>query len=63
VAEFNRYGPMTISIDSATAGGFRVGGVFRIGDSSSFAHAIADAHNLRVIEHGSDIVITDHRTD
>jgi transmembrane sensor len=62
-AEFNRYGPMTISIDSPTARDLRVGGVFRIGDSSSFAHAMADAHHLRIIEHGHEIVLTDRQAD
>jgi transmembrane sensor len=62
-AEFSRYGPTSITIDSATAGKLRVGGVFRIGDSSSFAHAMADAHQLRLIEHGHEIVLTDRHDD
>jgi transmembrane sensor len=62
-AEFNRYGPMAITIDSATAGSLRVGGVFRIGDSSSFAHAMADTYHLRVIERGRQIVLTDRQAD
>jgi transmembrane sensor len=62
-AEFNRYGPMTITIESATAATRRVGGVFRIGDSSSFARAMADAYHLQMIEHGREIVLTDRRAD
>jgi transmembrane sensor len=62
-AEFNRYGPMTISVDGATAAKLRVGGVFRIGDSASFAHAMADAYHLRLIEHGRKIVLTDRPAD
>jgi len=62
-AEFNRYGPDTITIDSPTAGKLRVGGVFRIGDSSSFAHAMANAYHLKIINRGSRIVLTDKQAD
>jgi transmembrane sensor len=62
-AEFNRYGPMTVNIDGAAVGRLRVGGVFRIGDSSSFVRAMADAYHLRVIEHGREIVLTDRQAD
>jgi transmembrane sensor len=58
-AEFNRYGPATITISNPTTGNLRVGGVFRIGDSSSFAHAMADAHHLRLIERGREIILSD----
>jgi transmembrane sensor len=62
-AEFNRYGPMIIEVDTPAVGNLRVGGVFRIGDSSSFAHAMADAHHLRLIERGRKILLTDRPAD
>jgi transmembrane sensor len=62
-AEFNRYGSNTITIDSASAGKLRVGGVFRIGDPSSFAHAMANAYHLKIIKRGNQIVLTDKQAD
>jgi transmembrane sensor len=58
-AEFNRYGPNKIAIDGHRVGKLRVGGVFRIGDPSSFAQAMANAYQLRVINRGNTIVLTD----
>jgi transmembrane sensor len=62
-AEFNRYGSNKITIDSSTAGKLRVGGVFRIGDPGSFAHAMSNAYHLRIIQRGSRIVLTDKEDD
>jgi len=62
-AEFNRYGTNKIAIDSPTAGKRRVGGVFRIGDPASFAHAMANAYHLQIINRGNTIVLTDKRAD
>jgi transmembrane sensor len=62
-AEFNRYGHDKIRIDSPVLGKLRVGGVFRIGDPSSFAQAMASAYHLRIINHGDTIVLTDKQTD
>jgi len=62
-AEFNRYGTQKLAIDGHGLGKLRVGGVFRIGDPSSFAHAMANAFHLQVIEHDRSIVLTDKRTD
>jgi transmembrane sensor len=58
-AEFNRYGSNKITIDSAVAKKLRVGGVFRISDPASFAHAMANAHHLRLINRGDEIILTD----
>jgi transmembrane sensor len=60
-AEFNRYGSNKITIDSDVAKKFRVGGVFRIGDPASFAHAMAIAHHLRIINRGNEIILTDEQ--
>jgi len=62
-AEFNRYGHNKITIDGPVLGKLRVGGVFRIGDPSSFEQAMANAYHLRIINHGNTIVITDKQAD
>jgi transmembrane sensor len=62
-AEFNRYRPNAIAIDSTAAAKLRVGGVFRIGDPSSFAHAMATAYHLKVTERGKRIILTDEGAD
>jgi transmembrane sensor len=62
-AEFNRYGTQKLTIDGRGLGKLRVGGVFRIGDPSSFAHAMANAYHLRVIEDDRSIVLTDRHAD
>jgi transmembrane sensor len=62
-AEFNRYGSNKITIDGPDLGKLRVGGVFRIGDPSSFAQAMANAYHLRVISSRNTIVLTDKHTD
>jgi transmembrane sensor len=58
-AEFNRYGAIKLTIDSATAGRRRVGGVFRIGDPASFAHAMADQYRLKIVNRRNLIILTD----
>jgi transmembrane sensor len=62
-AEFNRYGTQKLSIDGPLLGKLRVGGVFRIGDPSSFAHAMATAYHLQVIEDARSIVLTDKHVE
>jgi transmembrane sensor len=58
-AEFNRYGAVKLVIDSPRIARLRVGGVFRIGDPSSFAQAMASAYQLRVVDQGRRILITE----
>jgi transmembrane sensor len=62
-AEFNRYGSSKLTIDGPVLGKLRVGGVFRIGDPSSFAQAMANAYHLRIINRGNTIVLTDKPAD
>jgi transmembrane sensor len=62
-AEFNRYGSLKLSVDGAQLGKLRVGGVFRIGDPSSFAHAMANTYHLTVVEDDHRIILTDRHTD
>jgi transmembrane sensor len=56
--EFNRYGKRRLIVDASVSDKLRVGGVFRIGDPESFAHAMANAYALRIIESTDDIKIT-----
>jgi transmembrane sensor len=56
--EFNRYGRRRLTIDASVPERLRVGGVFRIGDPGSFAHAMANAYRLRVIERTDEIKLT-----
>jgi transmembrane sensor len=58
-AEFNRYGSNKITIDGPALGKLRVGGVFKIADPSSFAHAMVKAYHLRIVETADTIVLTD----
>jgi transmembrane sensor len=57
VAEFNRYSTMQIKFTSAAIGEISVGGVFRIGDSASFAAAVAQSHDLRLITQDDELVL------
>jgi transmembrane sensor len=56
--EFNRYGKRRLRIDSSVPSTIRVGGVFRIGDPDSFASAMANAHQLRILESADAIELT-----
>jgi transmembrane sensor len=58
-AEFNRYGTLKLIIDDPRLEKLRVGGVFRIGDPSSFARAMANTYHLHAIEGDRTIVLTD----
>jgi transmembrane sensor len=62
-AEFNRYGSTKIAIHDPILGKLRVGGVFGIGDPSSFAQAMANTYHLRIVHRGNNIVLTDKQTD
>jgi transmembrane sensor len=62
-AEFNRYGSHKIAINGPAVGKLRVGGVFRIGDPTSFAQAMVSAYHLRIINRGNTIVLTDERSN
>lgn len=56
-AEFNRYNTFQIRISSREAGDIPVGGVFRTGDSASFAAAVAQAHNLKLITRDNELLL------
>jgi len=57
VNEFNRYSSVKIKIGSAEVAKIPVGGVFRLGDSTSFARAVAEAHSLRLVAQGDEILL------
>ncbi len=59
VAEFNRHGSKHITVDGESAERLRVGGVFRIGDPSSFALAMANAYHLHIVNRGDEIILSD----
>jgi transmembrane sensor len=48
IAEFNRYNVAKITVASREVGEIPVGGIFRISDARSFAHAVADSYDLRL---------------
>jgi transmembrane sensor len=62
-AEFNRYGRDKITLAGADVGKIRVGGVYRIDDPAIFAQVIADAHHLRVLHSGHEILMSDELPD
>jgi transmembrane sensor len=57
VAEMNRYSPVPLVIERPQDAQLLVSGLFQVGDSLSFAHAVAEMHGLRVVETGTVIVL------
>ncbi len=58
VAEMNRYSPVQLVIERPEDGQLLVNGLFQVGDSLSFAHAVAEMHGLKVVEQGSRIILS-----
>lgn len=58
VAEMNRYNRKPMQIASAEAANVRVTGLFRAGDSMSFARAVAEAFGLEIREETDRIVLS-----
>jgi transmembrane sensor len=56
-AEFSRYNKIKITVASPQAAEIPIGGVFRIGDSRSFARAVAASNDLKVIIRGDELVL------
>lgn len=56
-AEFNRYSPIKLKILSAETARIPVGGVFRVGDSASFARAVAESHHLRLVLESDELIL------
>lgn len=59
VAEMNRYnGVLPLAIADAAAAELPVSGIFRLGDSASFARAVAFTYGLKIAEDRTHIVLT-----
>jgi transmembrane sensor len=58
VAEMNRYSTMQLRIERPEAAALRVSGIFRAGDSGSFARAVSETYGLVPIEQASAILLT-----
>ena len=57
VAELNRYGSPLRLFVAPSAAQIKVGGSFRIGDSESFARAVAETYNLSLTRHGNQLIL------
>ena len=57
VTDFNRYASKTIVLGDAELAKLRVGGVFRIGDPTSFARAMAATYELSMSDDGKTITL------
>ena len=58
VGEMNRYSDVELTIERPEAARAQVTGIFRVGDSQSFAQAVAETYHLQVVNRGSQIVIS-----
>jgi len=58
IAEMNRYSRVPLVAHDKSMARIRVTGLFRAGDSSSFARAVADVFQLRVVEEPERIVLS-----
>ena len=56
--EMNRYSDIEVVIDNSEAAAARISGVFRAGESLSFAQAIAKTYRLDIAEQSNRIVIS-----
>jgi len=56
-AEFSRYNKIKITVTSAQAAAIPIGGIFRIGDSRSFARAVAESYDLKVVQRGDELIL------
>ena len=57
VAELNRYGSPLRLFVTPSAAQIKVGGSFRIGDSESFARAVAETYNLSLTRRGNQLIL------
>jgi len=57
VADMNRYNTSKIVIEAPGAGSIPISGIFRAGDSTNFAQAVARAYRLHVLSRAKDIVL------
>ncbi len=57
VAEMNRYNSRKLVVERLEAGHLIVNGLFQAGDSMSFANAVAQTYELKIIERPNEIVL------
>ena len=57
-AEMNRYSNVELRIEEPGTGRAEVTGIFRSGDSESFARAVAETYHLRVIDQDGKIILS-----
>ncbi len=57
VAEMNRYSDVELKIEQPEAERAEVTGIFRVGDSESFAQAVAETYHLKVFNQSGEIVL------
>jgi transmembrane sensor len=57
VAEMNRYSIVQLQIERPEAAAVRVSGIFRAGDSLSFARAVAQTYGLTMVEQEHEILL------
>jgi transmembrane sensor len=62
VVELNRYSHIKVTLASHELGELPVGGIFRAGDSLSFARAVSQTYDLSFTRHNTEIVLGPKRT-
>jgi transmembrane sensor len=63
IMEMNRYSSVRLSVERPEARSVRVAGFFRMGDSASFARAVAASYGLRVIRLPDEIILAGAPTE
>lgn len=59
IGEMNRYSKIPIRLDAPGKANRRISGVFRIGDSESFAQSAAALHRMRLYRRGDSMILAD----
>ena len=57
IAELNRYSPTPLEIESPEVASLRVSGIFKSGESESFARTVAAQYGLAVVEQPGRILL------
>ena len=57
IAEMNRYSPTPLEIESPDVAGLRISGIFKSGESESFARTVAAQYGLAVVEQPGRILL------
>jgi transmembrane sensor len=58
IAEMNRYSIVQLRVQAPEAASLRISGIFRAGDSMSFARAVSQAYGLMPVAQANGIVLT-----